>query len=352
MAKINVAMVGCGYVATSHFAAWREIPYARVVAVCDSNKKAAEKAAAKWKISRVFSSVSEMSDYKEITLWDICTPITTHKALSIQAMKDGFDVLIEKPLTMSQKDAKEIVDCQQTTNRRAGVIHNWLFEPPVLKAQAIVRNGNIGEVVGAQIDVLHPKDEPMTANKNHWSHQLPGGRFSEMLIHPIYLLRCFLGEVEVEYIRGSKVGEYPWMKYDELFAAFRAGKKLAGTYASFNSPRYSIFIDLFGLEGIVRLDIITATISVLPRSKLSRLDKAVDSFRQAFQLSASTTKNVLKLLSKRWFDGHEMCIRLFAESLMNDTKPPVTVQEGYEVVKILEDASKRIEAAYNGSSRL
>ena len=344
MVNINVAVIGCGYVAITHLSAWRRIPYARVVAVCDTNKKAVEKAARVWKIPKAFTSVSEMSDSKEITLWDICTPIQTHKEIATQAMRDGFNALIEKPLTITAKEAKEIVDCQKATGERAGVIHNWLFEPPVLKTRSMIKRGEIGEIIGAHIDILEPKDEPMTANKDHWSHQLPGGRFSEMLVHPIYLLRSFLGEIKVENVNVSKVGEYPWMKYDELFATFTAGKKLAGTYASFNAPRYSIFVDLFGRKGIIRLDIINATVNVLPSVRPKRLTKAMDSLRQAIQISNSTFQNALKILSRQWLDGHAMCIRLFAESIVDDKKPPVTLKEAYEVVKVLEDASQRIKS--------
>jgi len=348
MADINVGIVGCGLAANIHFGAWRKIPYAKVVAICDTNKKAAGRAARDRGIPQSFNSVSKMSDSKEITLWDICTPIQTHKYLAIQAMKDGFDVLIEKPLAITSSDAKEIVECQKATDKRAGVIHNWLFEPPVLKARTIVGRGDIGEIISANIDVLHNKDEPMTANKDHWSHKLPGGRFSEMLIHPIYLLRCFLGAVEVENVKVSKVGGYPWLEHDELVATFRAEKKLARIYSSFNAPRYSVFIDLFGLEGIITLDIVNASINVLPRVMPSdrppkRLSKATDSLRQAIQISTSTFNNAIKVLSRQWLDGHTMCIRLFAEALINEKEPPVTVQEGYETVKVLEDAYKLIE---------
>ena len=340
--NINVALVGCGYVSNSHLRAWSRIPYAKIVAVCDNNVKAVDKVAREWKIERRFTSVSEISSLKDITLWDICTPINTHKDLAIRAMKDGFNVLIEKPLTISSQDAKEIVDCQRTTNRKAGVIHNWLFEPPVLKAKDCLRRGRIGEVISAQIDVLHTKDDPMTANKDHWSHQLPGGRFSEMLIHPIYLMREFIGDIEVENVAVSKLGEYEWMKHDELFATFKAQEKLAGTHVSFNAPRNSINISLFGRSGILKLDIITATLNVLPQLGLGRVGKGADSARQAFQLLSSTTKNVLTVLSGKWFDGHEMCIRKFAESLVEDKEPPVTVKEGYEVVKVLESLYRRL----------
>lgn len=344
MADIGVAVVGCGYVVASHLAAWRRIPYAKIVAVCDSNLKAVDKVASDWGVSKRFTSVSEMSDSREITLWDICTPVGTHKDLANQAMKEGFDVLIEKPMTITSREAKEIVDCQNATRGRAGVIHNWLFEPPILKARDLVERGDVGEILGAHIDVLHTKEDPMTASKDHWSHKLPGGRFSEMLVHPIYLLRHFLGELNVENVEVSKLGDYSWMKHDELLATFKAGQKLAGTYVSFNAPRNSVNIGLFGRKGILRCDLITTTLNFLPRLKMSRLSKAVDSARQAVQLSGSTFRNALKVFSGQWFDGHETCIRLFAESLVKEKEPPVTVQEGYEVVKVLEDVYTQIES--------
>jgi len=92
MVDINVAIIGCDNVANNHFVAWRRIPYAKVVAIRDTNKKAVERVALDWKISRRFTSVSEMSELKEITLWDICTPIQTHKFIANLAMKKGFDV--------------------------------------------------------------------------------------------------------------------------------------------------------------------------------------------------------------------------------------------------------------------
>jgi UDP-N-acetylglucosamine 3-dehydrogenase len=329
-------------VAQGHLAAWRRIPYAKIVAVCDTNAKAVERVAKDWKIPRSFTSTSEISGYKEATLWDICTPIQTHKYVAIEAMKNGYDVLIEKPMTITSDDARDIVDCQKATGKTAGVIHNWLFEPPILKARTIINRGDIGEVIGAHIGILHTKDEPMASNKDHWSHQLPGGRFSEMLIHPIYLLRSFLGQIQVSNVEVSKIGEYQWMKQDELTATFRAGKKLASVYVSFNAPRNSIYLDIFGRRGILRLDVITATLVAMPSANMNRMTKAFDSVQQAFQLSSSTFGNALKILSRRWFDGHEMCIRLFAQSIVEGGEPPVSVQEGYEVVKVLEDMSKRL----------
>lgn len=339
-----MAIVGCGAIAYIHYMAWHRIPYAKVVAVCDTNKATVERVAREWKIPKSFTSTSDLSDFTEVTLWDICTPIQTHTHLAKQAMRSGFDVLIEKPLAITSKDAKETVECQKSTGKKAGVIHNWLFEPPILEARDIVERGEIGEILSTRIDVISTKDEQMFADKDHWSHQLPGGRFTEMLIHPIYLLQFFSGDIEVRDVDVSKIGGYPWAKYDELQVTFTAQKKLAGVYASLNAPRNAVFVNLFGRKGILKLDIINATINVLPSARISRLRKVTDSLRQAFQLSSSTFKNAIKVLSRRWLDGHKMCIYLFAESLVNEKKPPVTLEEAYAAVKVLEDVYKVIES--------
>lgn len=344
MCKIDVALVGCGFVANDHLDAWKKLHQARVVAVCDLNEIMARNTAKQWKIHAYYTSPSEMIDHPDIDLIDICTPPQTHASLAVQAMKAGFHVLLEKPMAMTVKDAEEIVKCQETTGVKSGVIHNWLFDPPILESSAFVKKGCLGEVINADVEVLCTKDDSMSANEHHWCHSLPGGRFSEMLAHPIYLIRHFLGEVEkVGDVLVSKNGDYPWMISDELCATFETGNKLGRVYVSFNAPRDAIFLSLYGRDAILKIDIINATVNILPKRKTSRFSKAYDSLRQAFQLIKSTTKNVAKASFRRWSSGHEMNIKLFARSLIIDREPPVTVEDGYEVVKVLGEICERIE---------
>ena len=345
MREINVAIVGCGYVATDHILAWRKVHSARIVAVCDLNETLAENTVRIWKIPHYYTSLKKLIEQGDTDVADICTPPQTHAALAVQAMKAGINLVIEKPMTLTAKDAEEIVGCQKTTGVKAGVIHNWLFEPPIIKADSFVKRGYLGDVFNVEIEALSTKEDSMAANERHWCHRLPGGRFSEMLAHPIYLIRHFLGEPKVVDIEVSKIGDYPWMKSDELCATFEVGNKFGRAYASFNAPRDAIFVNLYGREAILKLEIINATVNILPSRKGIRFSKGADSLRQATQLMGSTFKNAAKIISRRWLDGHEMYIRRFAESLVEDTDPPVTVEEGFKVVKTLEDMCGIIERA-------
>jgi predicted dehydrogenase len=345
MREINVAIVGCGYVANGHLQAWRNVREARVVAVADLNENLAKRTAEAWKIPKYYSTLSHLVAQSKVDLADICTPPQAHAVLAVEAMNAGVNVLIEKPMTMTVKDAKEIVECQKVTGVKAGVMHNWLFDDPVLQADSIIKKGKLGEIFNIEIEALNTKYDSMTANEHHWCHKFPGGRFSEMLAHPIYLIRHFLGgEAEIESVNVSKVGEYGWMKSDELCASFRVGSKLGRTYASFNAPRNEIFVSFYGREAVLKLEMINATTTVLPRRGTSRFSKGFDSLKQANQLIGATMRNVGKIAFRRWLSGHDMYIKLFAESLTSDAEPPVTVEDGLSVIKTLEEMCRRIEA--------
>lgn len=345
MRETNVAVVGCGYVANGHLEAWRKVSTARVVAVSDLNETLAKSTAETWKIPHFYGSLSELIELGNIDVVDICTPPQTHAALSVQAMEAGFNVVIEKPMTMTTKDAEEIVVCQKTTGAKAGVIHNWLFDAPVLEADSLMKKGYLGEVLCMDVEALSTKEDSMVANEHHWCHSFPGGRFSEMLAHPIYLMRHFLGDVKVRDVQVSKIGGYPWMKSDELCATFGVGNKFGRAYVSFNACRDAIFVNLYGEEAILRLEIINATVNVLPRRKASRFSKGFDSLRQAAQLTRSTVKNAAKIISGRWSTGHDMYIKLFTESLSGNSEIPVSVEEGLKVVKTLEETCRIIDRA-------
>ena len=344
MDNVRAAVVGCGAVSNDHVKAWRKVKYAEVVAVLDLNESLARKTAAEWGVPNYYTSLSDMLEKEKVDVVDICTPPHTHASLAVQAMEAGKAVLIEKPMAITVSDAKEIVDCQKKTGVKAGVIHNWLFDPPVLETRAIVEKGLLGEIISIEVEALNTKEDAMAANQNHWCHKLPGGRFSEMLAHPIYLTSHFLGnEIEVCDVYACKLNGYPWMKFDELHVLFRVEKKLGRTYASFNSPRDAIYLGLYGTEGIIRLELINSILNILPRRATQRFSKALDSIRQAGQIVKWTLNDALKVALKRWMSGHDMCIKLFAESVVKDCEPPISVSEGLSVVRVLEDICRKIE---------
>jgi predicted dehydrogenase len=346
MDKLSIGVVGCGEVANGHVRAWRKVNEAKVAAVLDINASLAKNMAEKWGVSKYFTSLSEMMNKMPVNVIDICTPPSTHMPLAVEAMENGVNVVLEKPMTMTVRDAEAIVEGQKKSGVTAGVIHNWLFENTIIKATSLMKEGHLGEILSVEIEAINTKDDFMASHENHWSHKYPGGRFGEMLAHPIYLIRHFLGgEETIEDIQVAKLGDYPWMRSDELTALFRVGKKVGRAYASFNAPRNSIYVSLYGKRAILKIDIINATVLKLDRRGVAAWDLGSDTIGQAFQIFGATVRNASVRIAHRWLSGHDNYIRLFADSLLTGGPPPVSVEEGMDVVKSVEKACEIIQKA-------
>jgi predicted dehydrogenase len=348
MRSLKVALVGCGFVADGHLKAWSRLKNVKVVAVCDVKVSLAKSAALSWGIPHYYDSYLELLDKEEIDVVDICTPPNAHVDLAVEAMERGINVILEKPMTMTVAEAKRIIEYWKKTSVKTGVIHNWLFNSPVLKATSLVQNGLLGEVYSVEVETFNTKDDVMASNQNHWCHKYPGGRFSEMLTHPIYLIRHFLGEnIKIAAVHTSKIGSYPWMKSDELAVIFNVGRKIGRSYASFNSPRDAVYISIYGKEGIIKLELINSILTFLPKRKLSRFSKGFDSIKQAGQIINWVGKNAFKVFFRTWMSGHDEYIKRFAESIISDSEPPVSAIDGMAVVKILEEVCKKIAGLEN-----
>jgi len=346
MKTLKIGIIGCGWVSNGHIAAWKKLDGVEVAALCDVNIEAAKVMAGKWKIDKYYGDFSELLKNSDLDVVDICTPPSTHKDFMVQAMEAGVNALTEKPMTMSVKEAQEIVDVKNRTGMMAGVVHNWLFEPTIREAISLVERGDLGEIINIEVEALDTKNDSMLANQKHWCHSIVGGRFGEMLPHPIYLTRKFLGpDVKVESLKVSKVGDYPWVKYDELCGICSVGNKMGRIYASFNSPRDAIFVNIYGKDANLKTDIINSTFVKYPRRENMRFSKGLDSIKQAAQITSSTVKNVAMVTTGGWDSGVDSIVKLYAEALRSHGTPPVPVEEGLEVIKILEKMTSIIDSS-------
>ena len=343
MSKLNIAIVGCGHVACDHVEAWRRIPQARIFAVCDINIEMARQFSHRWNIPDTYCDLEDLLKEEKISVVDICTPPQTHQTLGIQAMNARRHVLFEKPLAMTVKEAYEIIH-QKPSGVKAGVVYNLLFEPPILKLISLMEKGRVGQIINVRIDMLHTRYDPMLANEKHWCHHLLGGRFGEVLPHPIYLLRRFLGDdLKVENVEAHKLGPYPWVHNDELHVLLRAGEKLGRVYVSFNSPREAIYITIIGDKGVLEAEVITGTVIELGRLHApSRYNKGKSVIKQSYQMISSLIINAAKVASRRWTTGHQGYIRSFAECLTKRKEPLISVEKAFKDVEILEEICKRL----------
>jgi predicted dehydrogenase len=126
--QTRIGLIGAGYIASWHAEALKATPGVTLSAICDRSRGAAEALAAGYR-AQVFTSVEEMIAARACDAVHILTPPDLHKALAVQCLEGGLDVLVEKPVALSAEDTREIAEAATRSGRRFHAGHNFLGLP-------------------------------------------------------------------------------------------------------------------------------------------------------------------------------------------------------------------------------
>ncbi len=80
----------------------------------------------------------------------ITTPDHLHYGPCMAALKAGYDVLLEKPISPSEKECRDILALSQKTGRIVAVCHVLRYAPYFEKLREMMQSGAIGEIISVQ----------------------------------------------------------------------------------------------------------------------------------------------------------------------------------------------------------
>ena len=106
---VRVGICGFGYWGPNLLRAFSINPAFQVTAIADSSPEQRDKARELRPGVTVFSDGNELIDSAKVDAVAIATPVSTHFALAVQALKRGKHVLAEKPMCASVEEARELV---------------------------------------------------------------------------------------------------------------------------------------------------------------------------------------------------------------------------------------------------
>jgi len=146
--RVRVGVVGAGGIANVHARYLREMPEVEIVAVADVVEERARAFAEKWWVPRdnVFTNYIEMLESVEMDAVCICTPHAVHYGPSIEALRRGIHVLVEKPMASSGREALEMWEASRRAGRVLMVGYQTRFAPELRAARRIVSSGALGRV--------------------------------------------------------------------------------------------------------------------------------------------------------------------------------------------------------------
>ena len=341
---LRVGIVGCGQIAQeSHIPALRKSKGVEIAAVCDTDENLARRIASKYKINRAYADFNKMLINEQLDVVNICTPPNTHSSLCIQAAEAGCHVLVEKPMALTAMECDQIITAAKNNHVSLGVVHNELLKPVVSAATSIVRDGGVGDLTGVAIQFSREKDDEWIVNKDHWCHKLPGGIFCDILPHAIYLALEFLGQLEPVAVEARKLGDYSWMQIDELYIILKGTNGLGTVISSCNWPKETAIIDIFGTKMILHVDIYNAVLTKYGRWGSGRPARAIENISQGLQQVFCILYTATKKVLGRYHTGDYICVQKFIECIRNNTLPPITGEDGREVMRVFDKIVDKIE---------
>jgi len=140
----KIALVGCGYWGKNLCRNFNELgALGHVVDATDAGKATALKLAPGIPVS---SSLEDVLKDEKIKAVALATPAETHAEIAILAMKEGKDVFVEKPMSLTLEDARKMRETAQQEGRILMVGHLLEYHPAVLKLRELIDSGELGKV--------------------------------------------------------------------------------------------------------------------------------------------------------------------------------------------------------------
>lgn len=140
----NIAVIGSGYWGKNLVRNFKELGVLKKI--CDAkpeNLDVAQSIAPDVPTTSNFNEILEDPDIQGVA---IATPAPLHKSMAIDAMKNGKDVLVEKPMALSVEEGLEMVQCAEAEKKILMVGHLLEYHPAILSLKNLIANGVLGKI--------------------------------------------------------------------------------------------------------------------------------------------------------------------------------------------------------------
>ncbi|WP_373566075.1 Gfo/Idh/MocA family protein [Mesobacillus foraminis] len=146
-------MVGYKFMGKAHSHAYRDLPLffpeslrPEMKVICGRNESEVAKAAAQFGWEESTTDWKNLLEREDIDLIDINAPSDVHKEIAIAAAHAGKHIFCEKPLALTLRDSKEMLEAAEAAGVKHMVGFNYRFAPAVLLAKKLVDEGRLGEI--------------------------------------------------------------------------------------------------------------------------------------------------------------------------------------------------------------
>jgi len=135
MGRLRAAVIGAGYLGRFHAQKYAALPQVDLLAVVDTSAEARDKVARE-------VGCAAVADYREllgkVDAVSVVTPTPLHHRVSVDFLESGAHVLVEKPITSTMEQARELVATAARCGKVLQVGHLERFNPAILAIEGLL----------------------------------------------------------------------------------------------------------------------------------------------------------------------------------------------------------------------
>ncbi len=341
MQKIKTGIIGCGKVGHLHAAALMNIPESAFTAVCSRSPEKAQSFAQKYNV-KTFKNVTEMIEKSGVEMVTIATPHPAHAVPSIEAMKAGAHVLVDKPLASSLADCDAMIQASRKFNRKLGMISQRRLYPPVQRIRQAIDTGKIGKPILGTVTMLGWRDETYYKSdswRGKWTEE-GGGVLVNQAPHQLDILQWFMGPIDSLFGLWENLN-HPYIEVeDTAVAVIRFKNGGLGNIVVSNSQNPALYgkVHVHGLNGAsigVQTDggamFIAGMSNILepPYNDLWTIP-GEEHFLEKWKKEDADFFN--RVNPMEYF--HQLQIQDFLQAILNDRPPMLSGEEGRKTVEL------------------
>lgn len=327
---MKYALIGCGRIAVNHIKAVVN-NHLDMVAVCDLVPGAInvllEKTGYEKPTQRYTDYKKMIKEHPDLDIIAIATESGVHAEIALYCIDHGIHVIIEKPMAMSMRDAREIVKRSQEKHVEVSVCHQNRFNVAIQQMRQALEAGRFGKLSHGAVHVRWNRGHSYYDQapwRGKWASD--GGCLFNQCIHGIDLLCWMIGD-DVEEVYGiTKRQFHDYIEGEDLGTAlvkFRNGVVglIEGTVNVY-PQNLEETLYLFGETGTVKIG--------------GKSTTNIDVWRFADETEEDQAKRgLVEPTSNVYGNGHTILYADMIEAIRQDRKPYIDAEAGCKAVEVI-----------------
>ena len=316
-ARLAVGLIGLGRLGRVYARDLAgRIAETRLVAVADINEPLAREVAAEFDVPRHFADPIALIEDPTVEAVVVVTSTHTHGEIVVAAASRGKLTFCEKPPALSLEE----VGAMQNAIAQSGLFFQMGFMRRFDAGYASARQQLSAGRIGTPLVFKSTSRDPFRPSLEYANPKSSGGMLIDMGIHDFDLARWFMGDVRAVSVVGATIAYPELATVGDIDNAVASLTFANGTIGAIDLSRsgiygYDIATEILGSEGTLRIGYLRET-PVMLLTKNSVAHDTVPYFMERFR------------------DAYTAQLQNFAQNVLQDRQPPITIADGLEALRI------------------